>query len=257
MLGMTAAGLYSRGYGVVNMFRTNIGGAISSVAFPAFAREHHATGTAAALFLKSRVYLTGISWPFFGAGALLAFPIIRVLFGTQWDAAVPLMRWLCFAALVDTLIYQCDAFLVAIGRVRAATRIAVQYQVGRIVLTVAAAFYSLEAVAAVQVLVYAIAVALYYADLNRHAGLSLRALATGLVPSIVVAAATCVVPSVVVFWPGLLQRHMPSSFCVAIVGGSISWLLAVMWVRHPLLDEIKRAAARFMPSALRFVGRLE
>lgn len=256
MLGMTAAGLYSRGYGVVNMFRTSIGGAITSVAFPAFANEHRATGTAAALFLKSRVYLTGISWPFFGAGVLLAFPIIRVLFGNQWDAAVPLMRWLCFAALVDTLIYQCDAFLVAIGRVRAATRIAVQYQVGRVILTVAAAFHSLEAVAAVQVLVYAIAVALYYRELIRHGELSFRALATGLAPSVLVATVACVGPAVVVFWPGLIHRHMLAAFCGAIVSGAIGWLLAVIVVRHPLFDEIKRVTTKFLPSAARFVERL-
>lgn len=256
ILGMSAAGLYSRGYGVVNMFRTNIGGAISSVAFPAFAREHRTTGTAAALFLKSRVYLTGISWPFFGAGVLLAFPLIRILFGDQWDAAVPLMRWLCIAAIIDTLIYQCDVFLVAIGRVRVATRIAVEYQTSRIVLTIAAAFYSLEAVAAVQVMVYVIAVVLYYRELHNHGGLSVRALAAGMIPSVIVAMVTCVGPAVVVLWPGLIRQHMLSAFCGAVASGSIGWLLAVIWVRHPLLDEIKRVATRFMPSAARFVERL-
>lgn len=87
VLGMAATGMYSRGYGIVNMYRSNVIGAIGNVAFPAFAREHRETGTAPQLFLKSLVYLTGISWPFFAAGVLLAFPIIRILFGDQWDAA--------------------------------------------------------------------------------------------------------------------------------------------------------------------------
>ena len=45
MLGMTDTGLFSRGYGVVNMYRTNVLGAIGAVAFPAFAREHRERAT--------------------------------------------------------------------------------------------------------------------------------------------------------------------------------------------------------------------
>lgn len=252
VLGMAATGLYSRGFGIVNMFRTNIGGAITSVAFPAFAREHRESGTAPDLFLQSRVYLTGIAWPFFGAGILLALPIIRVLFGDQWDAAVPLMRWLCCAALIDTLTYQCDGFLVAVGRVRTATRISVQYQLARIALTAAAAFYSLEAVAAVQVVVYAMAVLLYYGVLRKYDALSVRKLASAMTPSAVVAAVTWIVPAIVAFWPGLLHWHTVPALCVAIAGGCIGWFIAAVYVRHPLIGELRRLASRF-PRLHRFM----
>jgi O-antigen/teichoic acid export membrane protein len=237
--------MYSRGYGVVNLFRTNIGGAIGSVAFPAFAREHREKGTAPQLFLKSRVYLTGISWPFFSAGIILAFPIIRVLFGNQWDAAVPLMRWLCAAAIIDTLTYQCDVFLVAIGRVRTATRIAVQFQLARAALTIMAAFVSLVAVAAVQVLVYVIGTALYYRELGDFDALSIRSCIKSLIPSVTVTLATCVVPTIVVLWPGFVHGHMVLAFGVAVIGGCIGWLAAVLIIPHPLADELRHLASRF------------
>ncbi|CAM5367088.1 lipopolysaccharide biosynthesis protein [Rhodanobacter lindaniclasticus] len=172
MLGMADTGLYSRGYGIVNMYSTAVVGAINGVAFPAFAREHRETGTAPQLFLRSLIYLTGISWPFFAAGVLLAFPIIRVLFGSQWDAAVPLMRWLCAAAVVGTLTYQCNQFLVALGHVGTVTRIELQYQLFRVGVTIMAAYYSVAAVAAVQVLVYVVATALYYQRLRSYEPLS-------------------------------------------------------------------------------------
>jgi O-antigen/teichoic acid export membrane protein len=245
VLGMAATGMYSRGYGVVNLFRTNIGGAIGSVAFPAFAREHREKGTAPQLFLKSRVYLTGISWPFFSAGIILAFPIIRVLFGNQWDAAVPLMRWLCAAAIIDTLTYQCDVFLVAIGRVRTATRIAVQFQLARAALTIMAAFVSLVAVAAVQVLVYVIGTALYYRELGDFDALSIRSCIKSLIPSVTVTLATCVVPTIVVLWPGFVHGHMVLAFGVAVIGGCIGWLAAVLIIPHPLADELRHLASRF------------
>jgi O-antigen/teichoic acid export membrane protein len=56
----------------------------------------------------------------------MAYPMIRIMFGDQWDAAVPLMRWLCLAAIVGTLIYQCNQFFVAVGRIGAATLVEIQ-----------------------------------------------------------------------------------------------------------------------------------
>lgn len=245
MLGMTDTGLYSRGYGVVNMYKSNIVGAVNTVAFPAFAREHRETGTAPQLFLKALVYLTGLSWPFFAAGVLLAFPIIRVVFGDQWDAAVPLMRWLCAASIVGALTYQCNQFLVALGHVDTVTRIEVEYQVIRIAITIAAAFYSLMAVAAVQILVYAIATVIYYRELQRYPGLSPLRCARALLPSVWITLATCIVPAVVVAWPGFVKLHMVLALCIAVPGGCVGWLICVRLVRHPLLDEFGRVMARF------------
>ena len=245
MLGMDGAGLYSRGYGLVSMFRTNFNSAIETVAFPAFAREHRDYARAPQLFLKALVYVTGISWPFFAAGVILAHPIINIMFGDQWDAAVPLTRWLCGAAMVGTLIYQCNGFLVALGRVRTVTRVEVQYQLARVGITVAAAFYGLEAVAAVQVLVYAFAVVLYYGQMRVYEVLAMRTVIRALAPSAVVTLATCVVPVAVVLTPNFLARHMFAAFAVAFIGGCAGWLLAIVFTRHPLWDELKRVISRF------------
>lgn len=255
MLGMTDTGLYSRGYGIVNLYRDRIVGAVNSVAFPAFAKEHRETGTAPALFLRALVYLTGISWPFFAAGVLLAFPIIRILFGAQWGAAVPLMRWLCGAAIVGSLMYQCNQFLVALGRVRTVTRVEIQYQSARVIVTIAAAFFSVEAVAAVQVLVYVLATVLYYRHMHQYQGLSIRNCAHALVPSAMVTLATCVVPALVVFWPGFLQQQMVLAFCVAVIGGCIGWLLAIRLVRHPLLEEVQRMTSHLLTRTRSILGR--
>ncbi len=244
MLGMAATGLYSRGYGIVNMYSSNIVAAINNVAFPAFAREHRETGTAPQLFRHSLVYLTGISWPFFAAGVLLALPIIRLLFGSQWDAAVPLMQWLCVAAIVGTLTYQCNQFLVALGRVRVVTKIEVQYQLARIGLTIAAASYSLAAVAAVQIVVYVIATVLYYRALRGYDVLALKSLAKALMPSVAVTIATCIAPAVIMLWPGFADQHILAALCIAIPGGCIGWLAGVRFLQHPLLEELCRVARR-------------
>jgi len=244
MLGMTDAGLFSRGYGVVNMYRTNVLGAIGAVSFPAFAREHREHATAPDLFLKVLVYTTGISWPFFACGVILAYPVINILFGDQWNTAVPLMRWLCFAAFIGTLMFQCNRFLVALGQVRAVTRVEVQYQTIRVGITVGAAFYGVTAVAASQVLVNIIATVMYYRTMRIYDALSVRKCARALLPSVVVTLGACAVPAAVVLWPGFMTRHMLLAFALALVGGVAGWLFALVVARHPLLDELKRVVSR-------------
>jgi O-antigen/teichoic acid export membrane protein len=244
LLGLAPAGFFSRGFGIVNLYNSNVEMAISTVAFPAYAREHRSAGLAPELYLKSLVYITGISWPFFSAGILLAQPIIRLLFGPQWAVSVPLMRWLCAAALIGTLIYQSGKFLVALGRVSDATRLMLQYQLVGIALTVGAAFYSLQAVAAVQIVVNVVAAVLYFQSMRRYSALRFGSCAKALRPSALVAFTTCVAPAVVVGWPGFVDGHMLIALTIAILGGGLGWLLALVAVKHPLLDEIRRVTAR-------------
>lgn len=246
MLGLAPAGLYSRGYSVVNIYREKVMGAIGSVSFPAYAREHRERDAAPDLYLRSQAYLTGINWPFFAFSALMAFPIIRILFGAQWDASVPLMRWLCVAAIFGTLIYQCNQFFTAVGRVGLVTSIEIQYQLARLGIAIGAAFYSLEAVAASQVLVYLIAIVLYYRKLSDYPALSAARIVAALLPSAAVTVTTCVVPVAVLFlWPGPMTAHMLAVFVVAVVGGGAGWLLGVTVTKHPLSFEVKQIMYSF------------
>jgi hypothetical protein len=59
----------------------------------------------------------------------------------------------------------------------------------------------------------------------------------------VVTLCTCVVPAVVVLWPGLVPRHMLPASGLALVGGASGWLLGLAIARHPLLGEIKRVVS--------------
>lgn len=240
LLGMAAAGLYSRGYSIVNQYREKVDSAIGAVALPAMAREHRENAAAPELYRRSLVYRTGIGWPFFGFAAIMASPIIRILFGPQWDASAPLMRWLCVAGFLGTLTYQCDLFFTAIGRVGAVTRIEIIYQTARIGLIVAAAFYSLQMVAASQVLIYAFSAILYYANLAKYEALKVRALIVDLMPSGVTALTSCIGPAVIsIFWPAAVLNGFVAPFVVATATGGVGWMAGLYLTRHPLWSEIR------------------
>jgi O-antigen/teichoic acid export membrane protein len=251
MLGMADVGFYSRGYGPINMFRDKVIDAVGGVAFPAFAAEHRNSGTAPQLFVRALVYLTGISWPFFAFAALMAPQMIRIMFGNQWDAAIPLMRWLCMAAMIGTLTYQCNSFFVAVGKVGAATTIEVQYQLARVAIAVAAAFYNVEAVAASQMLVYVVAAVLYYRKMKVFPQLAIRNCAHALFPSIVVTVTTSAVPVTIVLLPDLFASHLFAGFAVSSMGAGAGWILGAVMVKHPLLSEV----AKIMSTLRSYVAR--
>jgi O-antigen/teichoic acid export membrane protein len=242
MLGMEAAGFLSRGYGIVRIFNARIVSAVSQVAYPAYAREHREGNAAPLLFKKSLVYLSALNWPFFAFCTLMAHPLIRIAFGNQWDPAVPVMRWLCVAAMASTLIKQCNQVLTAMGRYREVTRVEIQYQVFRIGLVIVAALHSLEAVAASQVLVYAVAAVLYYRKFLQYDALKPRALMSALAPSAVLTIASSVAPvAVLVLWPGPMSDHYLPGFFVAAAGTGATWLAGVFLLKHPLSLEITSA----------------
>lgn len=253
MLGMAAAGFYSRGFGLVNLFRTNVLGAFGTVALSAFSKEHRERDAAPELYRRSLVHLTAISWPFLAFAILMAFPIMRIAFGSQWDSAVPLMRWLCAAAMLGTLVYYAGRLLIAVGAYRDTTRIDTTFQLARIGLVILAAFHGLEAVAASQVLAYMLAVLLYYHRLARFQVLRPRAMLATLAPSVWVAVAANVVPvAVLLWWPGSVRAHVLPAFCVAAVGAAGGWLLGLRLTRHPLCAELWQMISKL---TARFAGR--
>lgn len=242
MLGMADAGFYSRGNGLINMFRQKVIGAIGSVAYPALARVHRKQDAASSYFANILVHLTVICWPFFAFSSIMAPSLITAFFGDQWGASVPLMRWLCVASIFGTLIYQCNNFLTAIGRVGTVAIIEVQYQLARLGLAIAAAFYSLEAVAASQVLVYMIAIILYYRKFAIYPALRTRPLVVALLPSVAITVTTCIVPTaMMLLWPNFMAAHKLVGLALATIGAGIGWLIGVFTTKHPIWFEFKRA----------------
>lgn len=247
MLGLAAAGYYSRGYSLLNIYRKKVVRAINSVAFPAFAREHREKQSAPELFRHSLVLFTGVSWPFLAFSVLMGGAIIRLFFGPQWAASVPVLQWLCGAGILATMVYQCNAFFTGVGRIGVVTSTVSVYQVARVGLAVAASLYSIEAVAASQVLVYAAAIVLYYRQLTRYEALSLGKLLTALWRSAVVTVASCAAPAIVaVWWAGELQQHYLMALAIAVPGAGIGWLISVILTRHPLLRELQYLKTAWM-----------
>jgi O-antigen/teichoic acid export membrane protein len=69
-------------------------------------------------YLEAIELISGLQWPFLLVAALLAEPIVVVLFGSGWAGAVPLARFLAVASLATFAACLTYPMLVAVGRVR-------------------------------------------------------------------------------------------------------------------------------------------
>jgi O-antigen/teichoic acid export membrane protein len=118
--GMADVGMFSRAAGVVDMFERLIGQVVSPVSLPYLARGVRDTGTVVPGLQVTSTLLTGVGWPFVFFFALAAYPAIRLLYGPQWIAAVPVAQVLCCVVALDMVYRYANQALFSLGLARQA-----------------------------------------------------------------------------------------------------------------------------------------
>ena len=89
---VTSVGLYSRAAGFLNLFQMFVMQAVYAVTLPAFARAEREGRAVDELFLRALSYTTALGWSFLIGSALLAHPLVLLVYGAQWLDSVPLIR---------------------------------------------------------------------------------------------------------------------------------------------------------------------
>jgi O-antigen/teichoic acid export membrane protein len=250
MLDMTAVGYLSRASGLVQLFNKFFADAILPLILPYFALLRREGGDLQEYYLSSVAYVTAIAWPFFATMMLLALPILRILYGPQWDASVPLVESLCIAGAVSAVSIFAGQVMVANGRVRSSTYAQLIIQPFRISVVFLACHYGLEYVAIAIVVseVLSLVIVSWYLGKTISIGPLLLARACG--KSAIVTLCCAIVPLVVkVYWTGYSLRPGLPVF-VAVLGGAIGWISGMLLTRHPLTAHLISAfhSARFASS---------
>lgn len=244
VLGLGPLGLLTRAQGVVQIFDKALLDAISPVVLPALSAAQRAGRALGPVYLHQVACIAAVAWPFFGALGLLAEPLVRLLLGPGWEAAVPALRVLCLAGLALPLSALTLPYLVAVERLRDWLPVQAGLQVGRIVLVGAAAFVSLEAVAAVLAAEQAAKALAAQTLLSRHLAIAPGGVSGALLRSAAPAlAALCPVAAIGAFAAGMGPFALLG---LAALCAAPAWWLAIRLVRHPLGAEV----SRLRPAAL-------
>jgi O-antigen/teichoic acid export membrane protein len=237
--GTHEVGLYSRANGLVGLFQQVVGPAISYNALPFISQHHHASTPLAPLLARTTSYLTGLAWPAYLVIGVFAEPIVRLLYGPTWVEAVPLVPILCVAAAVRIGYSLSQPALLAIGRPylmalsvgsNLAARVLMLWWLGSADLWTFALALCIADVVSLPVPAWLMA---------RHLGFPLRASLAAHGHSLAV---TLACAGTAWLLSAGLPAHWPPAATVPVVslGCGLTWLAAVIALRHPLREELER-----------------
>ena len=236
-LGVDALGLYGRASGIVAGFNRLVSASVAPVAVSALAMRHRSGAEMRDQFIAATVMITGVAWPFFAFLGLMAFPIVRILCGDGWDAAVPVTRLLSISGAVAALANLNQLAMQAKGAVKTSLGLHMLVQPLVIAAVTIGAQFNLWAVAFSFILGNLLLLVVSYRYLAGLIGVSLRDVSTAAKPSFVVTGTSAVIPVAVLIVTGLAPHLIP--LFIASVGAGLGWVVGIVWSAHPLGNELK------------------
>ena len=246
--GMAAVGIFSRGSGLMEIFNRLVLRTVLPICLPYFARSVREAGTPRPGLLQAMALITGIGWPFLACMALGAYPAIRLMYGAQWMAAVPLAPILCLAGAIELAYFPAKEALLSLGKAKESNQLQLLTQALRIAglllvlpFGLAGACWGLVA-AAVGGAVCA------HLSLHRHIGLRWPQVWDATARSAIVSTVTA---SPFLAWL-LLQSFDESNYILAGSAGTAAsvaaWLITLRFTEHPLWRELQAMLARAAPN---------
>ncbi|MDR2187944.1 MAG: oligosaccharide flippase family protein [Azonexus sp.] len=237
---MAAAGLFSRGLGLVMMFHRLVLDAVNSVALPYFARRSRESCDLGAPFLIAMELTTGLGWAFLSSIALMAYPAIRILYGTQWDAAVDPARWLAVACAVAIPTAICSPPLIGIGAINDVLKATLLSMLTAFVATALGALSGPLLLSQCLIASGLLSSACWIYVVRKHIAFTTRALLRAWGKSLLVSLGASAASVAVIFhWGWRPDQLLLSALCSG-VGGALGGLFAAWVSGHQLWVEINR-----------------
>jgi O-antigen/teichoic acid export membrane protein len=237
------AGMYSRAAGVMEMFERLIGQAVEQVCLPYMARGVKETGSVVPNLSLTTTLVTGVGWPFVCFLGLCAFPVVRILYGTQWMAAVPVAQILSMALLAELMFRFASEALFSLGKAREANRL----QFTRLGLRLAGLSlvvpFGLIGAASGFVCAAVLGTVVSQHALSTAAGYTWRHTWAACKSSLLVTFLACAPYAIVVaLWTPAEHNYVRHAALGCILTAT-GWLLATRALRHPVWPEVTRVAA--------------
>lgn len=147
LIGMEAVALFNRAKGISELIVSILSQATNSVSLPYFSQVIREGNPVLPGFLYATKLYCTLSIPLCAVLAVMAEPIILLLYGQQWTSSAPLLQVLCLAVAIGSPASLTNQLLVAMGETKAQLKLDVQYLVARLVSVMVGAPFGLEAVA--------------------------------------------------------------------------------------------------------------
>lgn len=249
IMGFAPVAIVSRAQGLMNLFHRDFMGTVRGVAFPAFSKAHREGESVEAQFVSSLGMVIAIAWPFYGFVAMFPLDILRIVFGTQWDAAAPLVPYFCLTGALVVSASLVPTAMIAVGRpnLAAMADLVVQPTKAIVLTLVILHFRALEPFAIGFLVVSAAAVPFFYAVKQRCLPTDFRALgkifATNSWITLVTLLPAFVILSVAT---GSQMQWTYAHFFACVAATAVAWMLVLWRLDHALYREaVSMTRARF------------
>ena len=113
---MGAVAYFNRAASLNRFFGTMLMTGLQPVLLPALSQIRRDGSDMKASILKATSMVTGITWPVYAVIAVLAEPLILVMFGDQWVSSIPLVPYIALTALLSSTYTLCGASYTARGK---------------------------------------------------------------------------------------------------------------------------------------------
>ena len=237
ILGLAGLGLYNRAGGLNGMIWGNIHSLLSRVALVDFSQTQRDGRSIRDRYLQAVGIVTAVLWPAFAGLALLARPIILVLYGERWEAAAMPLTYLALSSMILVALTMTAEMFAVTGTLRTQTRIEAIRAPFSIALFVGGCLVSLNAVAFSRVLEAILAVVLYRSQLDRITCTNLRDF-KGIYGKCALLTLAAITPALLVMAlvPDELTKLL--SLAAIIILGVVCWFSMLFTLHHPLATEI-------------------
>lgn len=245
-LGAVEVAMFSRGNGLVEMFNRLVMRSVFTVCMPYLARADREEGAIAPAYVRNVSYLTAVGWPFVTFMGIAAYPAIQIVYGPQWDAAVPIAQVLCVACAIEMVHCLSREALLTRGLAKEANNLQAVLAVLLGLGLLAGVPFGLVGVAWGVTAYTVVGMSVSQWFLGRHIGLRAADLFRGCLPSVGLTAVSAA-PSAL--W-ALTQGVGKHNYVAFGIGGglltAVAWLAAIHWLRHPLVAELEPIKRRLM-----------
>jgi O-antigen/teichoic acid export membrane protein len=256
MLDPRAVGLCQRALTLSQFPERVVLAGIGAVALPAFSDQARQGRALKEAYLGAIEHMTAVQWPALTLLAVMAEPIVSILYGSQWHDAIPIVQIFAVALMLNFPTALNYPIQIAVGAIRHTVPLAfMQTAVSLVVLTFAA-HYGIRAVALSTFITVPLNVGLSVLVVRAHVPFPWSEFAGAIIKSAVVAGLSAVGPLAVIAAYGTVGiKILPIAMATGL--GGIGWLAGLWLTRHPLFREVRNVAesiARFVATGLGVVS---
>lgn len=240
-LGQIAVGLFARAEGLTVTLRTLLSNAAGGALYAALAQARARGAPLPPLYERIVSGYCALSWPALASVAILAEPIVFLLFGDQWRAAAPVLRWLALSQMFFVSLPLHVELPLLLGQTRPIVWRSLLDSALSIALIGLGAWFSVTAAAAMRLLFGFIWFGIHAPQLSRIAGLSWSCLSKIYLHAFVLSLAA-ISPAALSL---VLDVNLDGSGQLASVTllGFFCWLIAAFALSHPAAGIIRQIAS--------------